>query len=463
MYVSLFSMKMNLIIFLIKGHNIIEYLNSAKRRKEQCFFKKSIALNYIMQNNKQEEERILLVGVNQNLKDDINDTTEDTLEELKELCKTAGGKVIDYVIQKRQSLDPATYIGEGKIEEIKQICANKEIDLIVFDNELNGIQLRNLEKSIGVRIIDRSMLILDIFSKHADTAEGKIQVKLAQLKYMLPRISELSQGISRAGVGVSARGPGETKSEISKRYISQRIKVLSNQLKEIDKNRQIKRRSRKKSEILQIALVGYTNAGKSSLLNALTEEQAIEENKLFSTLDTRSVRLDLPNGTKSVIIDTVGFIRKLPHHLIKAFHSTLEESMDADILLHVIDISSKEYKSHMKVVEEIISGFHNVKSNKIIKVYNKIDKLPTFSPLPNDGVCISAVNKIGIDTLISNIINVNFENKVQVKLKIPQSEYKLISDLYANENIIKKQFTEDYIYVTAEINRKNITKYEKYM
>lgn len=416
-----------------------------------------------MKNSGSETERILLAGVSQNLKDDINDTNEETLNELSELCKTANGEVVDCVVQKRQSIDPSTYIGDGKLEEIKQKCSDMGISLIVFDNELSGIQLRNLEKKTNVRVIDRSMLILDIFSKHAETAEGKIQVKLAQLRYMLPRISEMSDGLSRVGVGTGARGPGETKSEISKRYINQRIKALSSRLSEIEKNRHIKKAARKKSQVLQIALVGYTNAGKSSLMNVLTNESTTGDNKLFSTLDTKSVRFELPDGTDAVVIDTVGFIRKLPHHLIKAFHSTLEESMDADIILHVIDVSSKEYKNHIKVVDEIIYGFPSGKDKKVIRVYNKTDKVETLSLLPDDGVCISAVNKIGIDALISSVIRINSENKSIVRLKIPQSEYKLLSDLYSHENVVKKQFTENYIYVTAEIDKKNISKYKNFL
>ena len=304
--------------------------------------------------DEQRLERVLLAGVHTGRGDSLFDTTEDSMAELRELAKTAGAEVIAEVIQNKPDIESGTYMGEGKLAEIAEMIAPLEIDTVIFDDELTGVQTRNIADLLGVKVVDRSMLILDIFAMRAKTGEGKLQVELAQLKYRLPRLRGLGVQLSRTGGGIGTRGPGETKLESDRRHIRRRISALEGELRELDKRRSLLRKRRKKDGVITAALVGYTNAGKSTLLNALTDADVFAEDKLFATLDPTSRAIVLEDMRQILLVDTVGFIRKLPHHLVEAFKSTLEEAVAADLLLHVIDVSNPQYTDQIRVVDSVL-------------------------------------------------------------------------------------------------------------
>ncbi|MBR5808634.1 MAG: GTPase HflX, partial [Clostridia bacterium] len=327
-----------------------------------------------IKSNEERQERVLLAGVHTGKRDVLSDTTEESMDELEELVKTAGGEVLCRVIQNKSDLEAGTYMGEGKLLEIKEAVDSMEIDVVVFDDELSPIQLRNITDFLGVRVIDRTILILDIFAMRAKSGEGKLQVELAQLKYRLPRLRGLGAQMSRTGGGIGTRGPGETKLESDRRHISRRISALEEEIRELSKHRELLRSRRKKDGTITACLVGYTNAGKSSLLNKLTDAGVLAENKLFATLDTTSRGLVLEDNRKIILIDTVGFIRKLPHHLVEAFKSTLEETVTADFLIHVVDISNPQYENHITVVNSVLSDI-GASGKPEILVYNKTDLL----------------------------------------------------------------------------------------
>ena len=318
----------------------------------------------------------------------------DTLAELGELARTAGANVVGRFTQKKAGADNVTYIGSGKAEELSLKGSELEADLFIFDDELTAVQSRNLEEILGARVIDRTALILDIFAQRATSREGKLQVELAQQKYRLPRLLGQGTVLSRLGGGIGTRGPGEKKLEIDRRRIKRRIFELSEELGEIEKQRSLRRARREKNSTPVVALVGYTNAGKSTLLNALTDASVLAEDMLFATLDPVVRQAELPNGTEVLISDTVGFINKLPHDLVEAFRSTLEEAANADIILHVVDRSSPYYESQMAVVEDVLSKLGALDIPRI-NVYNKCDL--TGERTPNDGVFISAAKGTGID------------------------------------------------------------------
>ncbi|MBQ9915537.1 MAG: GTPase HflX, partial [Clostridia bacterium] len=297
---------------------------------------------------KQEQERAILAGVHTGSGDPLKDTTEESMKELARLAETAGAETVGTLVQNRPSPENATYLGEGKLEELCQACKSLEASLVIFDSELSPIQLKNLEKALGIRVIDRSMLILDIFARHALTREGKIQVELAQLKYMLPRLIGIGTQLSRLGAGIGTRGPGETRLETDRRHIRRRIYHLQEALSEVRKHRELLRAGRNHDKAVTVALAGYTNAGKSTLLNVLTGAEVYAEDKLFATLDPTVRGFSLEDGRNILMIDTVGFIRKLPHHLIEAFKSTLEEISLADVIVHVADGSSPEHLEHIQ-------------------------------------------------------------------------------------------------------------------
>ena len=300
-------------------------------------------------NRNEKIERAILVGIISTVKD------EESMEELKELTLTAGVEVIGVVTQKRDTIHKAHYIGKGKLEELKFFVENQEADLIIVNDELTGTQIKNMEDFLNVKVIDRTNLILDIFAKRARSKEGMLQVELAQLKYRLPRLVGMGGQLSRLGGGIGTRGPGETKLEADRRHIQNRIKAIEKKLEEIKRHRDLQRSRRKKNQVPVVAIVGYTNAGKSTLLNALTKAEVYVEDKLFATLDPTARRLILPSGREVILIDTVGFIRKLPHDLVEAFKSTLEEVKYADLLLHVIDVTSPDMEEKIKVVERVLS------------------------------------------------------------------------------------------------------------
>lgn len=397
-----------------------------------------------IKSNEEKVERVLLAGVHTGSRDVLSDTTEESMAELSELAKTAGAEVVCQVVQNKSDLEAATYMGEGKLEEIKETCALMDIDTVIFDDELSPIQLRNISDFLGVKVIDRTILILDIFAMRARSGEGKLQVELAQLKYRLPRLRGLGTELSRTGGGIGTRGPGETKLESDRRHINRRISALEAEIKELAKHRELIRSRRRKDGTVTACLVGYTNAGKSSLLNALTDASVLAENKLFATLDTTSRGLVLEDNRKILLTDTVGFIRKLPHHLVQAFKSTLEETVVADFLIHVIDVSNPQYENHIKVVESVLCDL-GAADKPIIEVYNKIDLLP-FGADFNGGeisVGISVKEKTGISGLLELIGEVCPGKKKEICVLIPYTEGALVSRLHRDQKILEEEYVEN--------------------
>ena len=396
-----------------------------------------------IKSNEERQERVLLAGVHTGKKDVLSDTTDESMDELEELVKTAGGEVCVRVIQNKADLEAGTYMGEGKLAEIKEMVDAMEIDVVVFDDELSPIQLRNITDFLGIRVIDRTILILDIFAMRAKSGEGKLQVELAQLKYRLPRLRGLGAQMSRTGGGIGTRGPGETKLESDRRHISRRISALEEEIRELAKHRELLRSRRKKDGTITACRVGYTNAGKSSLLNKLTDAGVLAENKLFATLDTTSRGLVLEDNRKIILIDTVGFIRKLPHHLVEAFKSTLEETVTADFLIHVVDVSNPQYENHITVVNSVLSDI-GASGKPEILVYNKTDLLEDDSrimPMENS-VGISVLKNTGIDKLLEVIGNVAPGKKKEIAVLIPYSEGALVSRLHETQKILSEEYTE---------------------
>lgn len=373
-------------------------------------------------------ERAILVGLE-------SDAPYDTLAELGELAATAGALVVGRATQRKRDIDNATYIGSGKAEELSLTASALEADLLIFDDELSPVQTRNLETITGVRVIDRTALILDIFARHAQSREGKLQVELAQLKYELPRIFGQGKDLSRQGSGTIARGPGETKLESDKRRIRRRIYELGEELKTVEKQRGLRRERRQKEAVARIALVGYTNAGKSTLLNALTGAGVLAEDKLFATLDPVVRQVALPNGSQALLSDTVGFINKLPHELVTAFHSTLEEVRQADLILHVVDVSAGYYPSQMQVVEEVLASL-GAGDIPCIRVYNKADQAQ--GPLPQDGVAISALRGTGLEALLQAVKQALHARFQEISLVIPYDKYEAMALLKREGRILEE-------------------------
>ena len=373
-------------------------------------------------------ERAILVGLE-------SDAPYDTLAELGELAATAGAVVVGRATQRKRDIDNATYIGSGKAEELSLTASALEADLLIFDDELSPVQTRNLETITGVRVIDRTALILDIFARHAQSREGKLQVELAQLKYELPRIFGQGKDLSRQGSGTIARGPGETKLESDKRRIRRRIYELREELKTVEKQRGLRRERRQKEAVARIALVGYTNAGKSTLLNALTGAGVLAEDKLFATLDPVVRQVALPNGSQALLSDTVGFINKLPHELVTAFHSTLEEVRQADLILHVVDVSAGYYPSQMQVVEEVLASL-GAGDIPCIRVYNKADQAE--GPLPQDGVAISALQGTGLEALLQAVEQALSARYKEISLVIPYDKYEAMALLKREGRILEE-------------------------
>ncbi|MBQ7096959.1 MAG: GTPase HflX [Clostridia bacterium] len=387
-------------------------------------------------------ERVVLVGVHTGCRNELEDSTEESMRELELLAETAGAEVVAHFVQNRPAVDNATYVGEGKAEEICEFCENNEIDIVICDDELSGSQVRNLEDLVKTRVMDRSALIMDIFASRARTKEGKLQVELAQLQYYLTRLTGSFVNLSRLGGGIGTRGPGETKLETDRRHIRNRISVIRKQLDEVEKNRENQRKQRIKEGMQQIALVGYTNAGKSSLLNYLTDAGVLAEDKLFATLDPTARKLTLPDGSPVVLVDTVGFIRKLPHHLIKAFHSTLEEAVIADVLVHVVDASSPQLDQNTEVVETLLTEL-GAAQKPIVTAFNKADLLQEFIPKKQMSVDISAKTGYNVDRLLDMLCEAMPEKRHRVKVLIPYDKGSLISVIYKNANINSEEHTAD--------------------
>lgn len=396
--------------------------------------------------NEEKKERVLLLGVHTGRADSLYDTTDESMHELYELAKTAGAEVVGEAVQNKPDIESATYMGEGKLLEVKNAIAELEADCVIFDDELSPVQLRNISDMLEVKVLDRSMLILDIFAMRAKSGEGKLQVELAQLKYQLPRLRGLGTVLSRTGAGIGTRGPGETKLESDRRHIRRRISALEEELRELEKHRTLLRSRRKKDGVITVALVGYTNAGKSTLLNTLTDAGVFAENKLFATLDPTSRGFVLDDMRKILLIDTVGFIRKLPHHLIEAFKSTLEEAVVADLLVHVIDASSPYRFDQIRVVNEVLSDIGAVGKPQIA-LFNKCDKLesPEFMPKSLDGyektVRISAKTGENTDELIAALAELAPGKKTKIRVLIPYSEGGLLSELHEKQKIISEDYT----------------------
>ena len=391
---------------------------------------------------------------------------ERSLDELERLLDTAGGVCVAKVIQVKESFDPRTCIGKGKVAELKELCEANAVELIVFDFELTPAQIRNLENDIGldVAVIDRSMLILDIFALHATSGEGKLQVELAQLKYSAPRLIGKGSELSRQGGGIGTRGPGESKLETDRRHLHERVVSLEKKLAELEENRATMRAQRDKSGLAKIALVGYTNAGKSSLLNKLTGADVLAQDKLFATLDPTTRKMELPTGETVLITDTVGFIRKLPHHLVKAFKSTLDEVRYADILLVVSDASDPEAPEQLKVAREVISDLDS-SDKPTIYVYNKCDILENaeYGIIGDDRVCVSAHTGGGLDELLALISEVILRSKSVCRLVIPYSEQGIVSTLYNNYTVNSVDYTDTGIAVEVILDSKGVGQYSRYI
>ena len=391
---------------------------------------------------------------------------ERSLDELERLLDTAGGTVFARVLQIKDSFDPRTCIGSGKVKEISELCKDNCIELVIFDFELTPAQIRNLENDIGedVRVIDRSMLILDIFALHATSGEGKLQVELAQLKYSAPRLIGRGTEMSRLGGGIGTRGPGESKLESDRRHMKEKVYALERKLAEMEHNRAVMRAQRDRSGLTKVALVGYTNAGKSTLLNALTGAGVLSEDKLFATLDPTTRKLELPSGENILLTDTVGFIRKLPHHLVKAFKSTLDEVVYADILLIVSDITDPEVKEHIDVTKNVIEEL-GASDKPIIYVYNKCDKLENALENPDDEntVIVSGVSGKGINTLLSSIEDVIHKFKKKYTLLIPYSAQSVLSSMYNLYSVENVDYLDDGINVTVILDERGKGMYGKYI
>lgn len=392
---------------------------------------------------------------------------EKSLDELNELAVTAGVNVVGKMLQKRPSIDPATYVGSGKLEELRKMCDILKVDVVIFDDELTGAQIRNIENIIGVRVIDRTMLILDIFAGRARSREGKLQVELAQLKYRLPRLTGLGTELSRLGGGVGTRGPGETKLEVNRRHIRRRIRYLENELNTVDKQRNLIRKGRERNEFPVVALVGYTNAGKSTLMNCLCKADVYADNRLFATLDPTTRKIKLDDDRTILLVDTVGFIRKLPHELIKAFKSTLDEVVYADALIHVVDASDMEYEKHLEVTEKLLESL-GVLDKPIITVFNKIDLVDRNSwirPWNNRDKIVetSAVTGFGIDILIREIIELVKSNVFVADLLIPYEKGNIVAFIHKHGHVINEEYTGEGVRIKAEIDKSKTAILKEYI
>lgn len=388
---------------------------------------------------------------------------ETSINELSELTKTANANVVATVIQKRPCFEKSTCIGRGRLLEVAETCKQLDVDLIIFDHELTATQVRNIEDATNVRTIDRTTLILDIFAQRARTKEGKLQVELAQQKYRLPRLAGMGVTLSRLGGGIGTRGPGETKLETDKRHIRTRISVLENELAELKKHREFSRIRRKKDSVLCVAIVGYTNAGKSTLINALTDSNILAEDKLFATLDTTSRGLELPDGRNVLITDTVGLIRRLPHNLVEAFKSTLEEASNSDLILNVVDASSNDFQEHLDVTNSLLNelGCNDIPK---VTVFNKCDMCDYTNTLPLDSthVKISAKQKVGFDNLLNAIANNLPITSRRLKAIIPYDKSNLISLVMIDGKVFSQEYLPNGTLIDALVDVKVLHQIEPF-
>ena len=407
--------------------------------------------------NEEKPQRALLVAADCGEWD-----AEVSIEELAELAKSAGAEVVGKVIQTRSEYDRATLIGQGKLREIKEFCEAEEIDLLIFDHELTAANIRNLEEATGVGVIDRTMLILDIFAKRAQSRAGRLQVELAQYKYRLPRLEGMGKNLSRLGGGIGTRGPGESKLESDRRHIRRRIETLEEKLKELSANRELIRNRRKKDGVITAALVGYTNVGKSTLLNRLTDAGVLSEDKLFATLDPTARALELPDGRSIMLIDTVGFVRRLPHYLVEAFRSTLEETVEADLLLNVCDISSGEADAQTEVTRELLESL-GAEKTPMLNILNKVDRIEGERPIETeDCVLVSAVTGEGLDRMLKKIEKLLPPSQRRMTLLIPYADGSLSAAIRENGRIFSEEFTEKGVLTDALVDVKLLSRAEPY-
>ncbi len=399
------------------------------------------------ENSKQKQlEKAILISA------DVGEYDPDvSMDELSELARTAGAEETARVIQKRDAYDPATVIGEGKLAEVKELCQSLGATLLIFDCELTASQIRNVEDETDVRVIDRTMLILDIFAGRAVSREGKLQVELAQLKYRLPRLMGLGTSLSRLGGGIGTRGPGETQLETDRRHIRRRIDKLSEELRGLEERRGYSRSRRKKDNVQVGAIVGYTNAGKSTLLNLLTGADVLAEDKLFATLDPTARAIELPDGRSLLLVDTVGLIRRLPHHLVEAFKSTLEEAACADIIIHVCDVSDSDFAEKADVTLKTLSEL-GAAGIPVVTVLNKCDKIDENLTTDDSTVKISALKNEGIDELLAAVARNLPQTSRRMKLLLPYDKAGLSAAIRENGKVFSEEYTENGILVDALVD-----------
>lgn len=400
------------------------------------------------QNEKQ--EKVILVAV---CLDDVQDV-EESLDELEQLAETAGAQTVGRCIQNREAIHNSTYVGSGKMQEIKDMIWEQDADGIICDDELSPMQIRNLEEELDCKVMDRTLLILDIFASRARTREGKIQVELAQLKYFSTRLTGYGNSLSRLGGGIGTRGPGEKKLEMDRRLIRKRIGHLSKELKQVVKHREVQRQKRSKNHVPVVCIAGYTNAGKSTLLNLYTDAGVLEEDQLFATLDPTTRSVKLPCGQEILLTDTVGFIQKLPHHLVNAFQSTLEEAKYSDLILHVVDASNPQREKQMQTVYETFRQL-KIRDKKIITVFNKMDKAEDTEFLKDvnadEVINISAKEKIHTEELLQLIEDILMEGQIYVEHLVKYADAGVIQKIRRNGVLLKEEYRDNGIYVEAYV------------
>ena len=420
-----------------------------------------------MEEQLKKKERAVLAGLSAASMDEHERSTDVSMEELAALVETAGGEAVAMLIQNRPTPEPRSFIGDGKVQEMKQLIEANDCDLAVFDNELSPSQMRVLSEDLGVKVLDRSGLILDIFAQRAQTREGQLQVELAQYKYLLPRLTGMwthlvRQTASGGSSPIGTRGPGETQLETDRRHIRRKIQKLEEELAAVRKVRSTQRRRREKNAMPVVALVGYTNAGKSTLLNCLTGSDIPANDRLFDTLDTTTRRLRIDESTEVLLSDTVGFIRKLPTHLIEAFKATLEELSFADVLLHVIDISNPEWEEQARVVDELIRQL-GAESTPCLRVFNKCDRYIGILPHGEDVVCISAKSGEGADALVQKLSELLDRGKKQVTLLLPYSAAGLLDSLNREAKVLRTEYTDAGIEVEAVVQPELFGRVKQYI
>lgn len=411
-----------------------------------------------MYENEEQVERAVLVCVDTGEFD-----AERSLDELQELAASAGAQVVSRVIQKKDAFDPATLLGSGRLREVADFVKANEIDVVIFDHELSPANQKNIENAMETKVIDRTTLILDIFAQRARTSEGRLQVELAQLRYRLPRLTGLGTSLSRLGGGIGTRGPGETKLESDRRHIRRRIHALEEQLEELEQRRDLLHRRRKKDGVISVAIVGYTNVGKSTLLNRLTDAGVLAKDMLFATLDPTSRALSLPDGRKVMLVDTVGLVSRLPHHLVEAFKSTLEEAVNADLILNVCDVSSPEFDHQLEVTAQVLKEL-GAEQIPVLTVLNKCD-LVDLPPLTIDKhtAAISAKSGLGLDSLLQKIALNLPETHRRLQLLLPYDKAGLVNELRLNGKVMEEEYRGEGIFLDALVDIKLCHKVQDYI